>query len=83
MSKKKSRSLDYQDEQGVWHIMCACGHTVSGSPRPGDKIIACPNCQLKLVVGITVVAKYPERIPEGLLRWKMAKATKKSKKGDR
>ncbi len=34
---------DYQDANGTWHIVCGCGHTVTGV-RPGTKISLCPNC---------------------------------------
>ena len=58
------KALDYQDEEGLWWIMCACGHRCGG-PEPGTKITMCPNCQFLLrFQSIDIV--YPDRMPDGL-----------------
>jgi len=62
----ENSELDYQDENGVWHIMCACGHTVSGAAKLGDKIATCPNCRFRLAFGSPVMVMYPERLPDDL-----------------
>lgn len=57
--------LDYQDENGNWWVMCACGHRVGGTARPGDKIAVCVNCRFMGSIGawnhIDIV--YPDRTP--------------------
>jgi len=58
--------LDYIDDNGIFHLMCACGHTVSGSVKPGDKIALCPNCKWKLRfrLAANVDIPYPELLPD-------------------
>ena len=53
--------LDYQDDDGRWHIMAACGHYVSGGVLPGDNITMCPNCQF-IIKFKEVPVIYPKRI---------------------
>lgn len=55
------QELDYLDSDNNWHIMCACGHTVSGDVKPGDKIAVCPNCRFLLNLGQKIVIVYPDR----------------------
>lgn len=58
------KPLDYQDEEGTWWVMCACGHRCGGSPRPGDKIALCPNCRFTLgFTGGSVPIVYEDRVP--------------------
>jgi len=57
---EQSHDLDYQDAEGNWHIMCACGHTVTG-PKPGAIISLCPNCQW-LITFKSIPVVYPERV---------------------
>lgn len=35
---------NYTDEKGNYHLMCACGHTVTGGVKEGMKVTLCPNC---------------------------------------
>lgn len=56
--------LDYIDDEGHLHIMCACGHTVSGSVKEGDKILLCPNCRYLS----QVIIEYQERIPDNYMK---------------
>lgn len=57
--------LDYKDESGMWWVMCACGHRVGGSPRPGDKIALCVNCRfLGSFDGKSIDVVYPDRLPD-------------------
>ena len=72
--------LSYQDDAGMWWVMCACGHRVGGSARPGDKIAMCPNCSFSLkfagasvhidkekilILGNHIIpVVYPEFLPE-------------------
>ena len=58
--------LDYQDENGDWWIMAACGHHVGGSSNPGDKIALCPNCNFMASLGKHIEVKHPERLPDDL-----------------
>lgn len=56
--------FDYQDEDGIWWIMCACGHRAGYSgcwdkPKPTHNL--CPNCML-LVRFRTVPIKYKRRL---------------------
>lgn len=52
---------DYVDEQGRLHIMAACGHTVSGGVKLGQKITLCPNCRfIAMFKDVWIV--YPERM---------------------
>jgi hypothetical protein len=61
----ENKELDYQDESGTWWVMCACGHRVGGSPRPGDKIALCVNCRFTgSLVGGSFPIVYPDRIPD-------------------
>ena len=59
---------EYRDEKGQLHVLCACGHYVSGSVKPGDKILLCPNCRLTLVCEGTVDIPYPEQMPPEVAR---------------
>jgi hypothetical protein len=65
----KEQPLDYQDENGIWWVMCACGHRVGGSARPGDKIAVCVNCRFMYRFMATYGGKrtveivYPDRMP--------------------
>jgi len=55
-----TEQLDYQDESAAWHIICACGHTVSG-PKPGTLISLCPNCRFVMRFKAVPIV-YPERL---------------------
>jgi len=57
---------DYQDAEGTWHVMCACGHRVTGTVRPGDRIALCPNCRLRARHGEQILVQYEDRLPGGL-----------------
>jgi len=59
---KQINDLDYIDDEGHLHIMCACGHTVSGSVKVGDKIPLCPNCRWSIKFGYGKIV-YPDRLP--------------------
>lgn len=54
--------FDYKDDNGVQWVMAACGHYVGGSPKPGDKIPACPNCRFLARFG-QIDIKYPGLLP--------------------
>ena len=60
-------AMSYQDENGIWWVMCACGHYAGGSCRPGDKIALCVNCRFlggKFVDGKrTIDIFYPDLLP--------------------
>lgn len=62
MTETAETSLDYKDESG-WHIMAACGHTVSGAVKEGDKITLCPNCQFLLRFK-KIPILYPDRVSD-------------------
>lgn len=53
--------LDYTDPDGV-HVMCACGHRVTGA-EIGDQIALCPNCTMLASPGTSVTVAYPDRLP--------------------
>ena len=56
--------MEYTDADGL-HLMCACGHYVSGGVKSGQKMALCPNCNFLLrFQRIKVV--YPEQLPEGV-----------------
>ena len=54
---------EYRDEKGRLHVLCACGHYVSGSVKPGDKILLCPNCRLRLRLEGSIPLPYPGQVP--------------------
>ena len=62
--QEEQEELDYQDDNGDWWIMAACGHRVGGAVKGGDKITLCPNCRFSLRFGNIIIA-YPDRLPEG------------------
>ena len=55
-------TMEYTDDNGL-HVMCACGHYVSGAVSSGDKIAVCPNCRF-LVRFQNIEAVYPDQLPE-------------------
>jgi hypothetical protein len=60
--KENIDELDYVGDDGVFHLMCACGHRVSGDVKQGDKIDLCPNCSFLLQFQpVTII--YPDRLP--------------------
>ena len=62
--------LDYQDESGTWWVMCACGHRIGGSCRPGDKIALCVNCRFTMgIAGGSKEIVYPDRLPDDGSLW--------------
>ena len=58
--------MEFTDEDGM-HVMCACGHYVSGAVYHNDKIATCPNCSF-LGRFQRIVVVYPEQLPERLRR---------------
>ena len=54
--------MEYTDDDGL-HVMCACGHYVSGGVKPGDHMALCPNCMF-LARFQSIEAVYPEQLPE-------------------
>ena len=58
--------LDYQDKDGNWWVMAACGHRVGGTVKVGDKIALCPNCRLAGRFH-NIEIPYPERLPDELV----------------
>ena len=58
-----NKELDYQDDDGNWWVMAACGHHVGGTVKLGDKIALCPNCRfLGGFHNIKII--YTERLPD-------------------
>jgi hypothetical protein len=60
---KPELPLEYQDSEGRWWIMAACGHHVGGSVKPGQHISLCPNCRFLIRFG-EIPVEYPERLEE-------------------
>jgi hypothetical protein len=54
--------LDYNDVAGSAHVMCACGHYVTG-PVLGTNIALCPNCEFRARLGESIAVVYPDRLP--------------------
>jgi hypothetical protein len=59
-------AMEYTDADGL-HIMCACGHYVSGGVKTGDKMALCPNCMFLAKFGHIPVV-YPEQLPLEMFR---------------
>jgi len=57
--------FDYYDRDGKPHVMCACGHWVTG-PAIGTKIAMCPNCNFRARFGESIEVKYLNRLPSDL-----------------
>lgn len=55
---------EYTDDKGALHILCACGHYVSG-PKSGARIDLCPNCALLLRIRGSVPVERPDRLARG------------------
>ena len=55
------KPMEYLDDDGL-HIMCACGHYMSGAVKMGDKRVMCPNCMF-LTRFKTIDVVYPDRLP--------------------
>ena len=56
----------YTDELGVFHLVAACGHHITGAVKSGDRVVVCPNCSMRLRLGKEVDILYPKRLPEDL-----------------
>jgi len=54
--------VDYRDAEDKCHVMCACGHYVTG-PELGANIALCPNCNFRARFGERIPLVYPERMP--------------------
>lgn len=57
--------MEYTDDDGL-HVMCACGHYVSGGVRAGEKITMCPNCRFTAYLAGRIEIVYPNQLPERL-----------------
>ena len=53
--------MEYTDEDGL-HVMCACGHYVSGGVKSGQKVEMCPNCMF-LIRFQPISVVYEDQLP--------------------
>ena len=54
---------EYTDEHGL-HVLCGCGHYVSGGVQTGRKADFCPTCRLILRVTGTLEIPRPDRLTD-------------------